>query len=173
MTKNSTKLSLVFASAILVVLLALLVFGVWSMRDKNRDAYELTHLVEDASAAEALLQHVRSIRNSSAEDIAILEALILRESGLVALMENIQGTGRALGLETDIVSVSETETSGESDLVQIRIAIETRGSWAGNLSFLRALESLPHRVMMEDTSIRKEDETGWVSHIVLLLYVFN
>lgn len=173
MTKYSTKFSLMLVSAILVGLLGLLAFGIWSMRDKNKSASELALLAENAASDEAVLQHVRLVENSHSDLIAAFEGIILNDGDLVPLIESIQGTGRGFGLETEILSVSETQGDGDAEPDLVRIAIESRGSWAANLSFLRAIESLPYRVMVEEAGIRKDAESVWVSDTVIFLHVFK
>ena len=119
------------------------------------------------------------IQKNAAEDIAAFDSLTLSGDNLVPLIEDIEGAGQTLGLDTKIVSVGKIEDKKSVEPDIIRIVMETQGSWAPTLSFLRAIESLPHRVMI-DESILSRDEIGpagngasWRLKIVLSLYSFD
>ena len=54
----------------------------------------------------------------------------------------------------------------------IRIVIEAQGSWAPTLSFLHAIESLPHRVMIDESSLSKVED-DWRLRTTLSLHSFD
>ena len=163
---------LIILSLVTIVLLAVLAMGVYSIRVTNKEASRLTNLADHAAETEILVQSIRAVQNDAAEDIEAFDNLVLADDKLVPLIESIEGTGRALGLETSILSVGkiEDEKSAESPLV--RIVMETQGPWAETFSFIQAVESLPHRVILDESSFSKE-ETGWRSRIILSLYLFD
>ena len=86
---------------------------------------------------------------------------------------------RALGLDTSIVSVSKIEDKKSVEPDIIRIVMETRGSWVQTFSFLSAIESLPHRVMIEELGLSRVEASpagngaSWRLRTVLSLYSFD
>ena len=179
MTFNNSKLLLAILSLISIMLLTVLILGTYNIQLKNKAASKLLNLADEAAEAKILSQSVRMIQKNAAEDIAAFDSLTLSGDNLVPLIEDIEGAGQTLGLDTKIVSVGKIEDKKSVEPDIIRIVMETQGSWAPTLSFLRAIESLPHRVMI-DESILSRDEIGpagngasWRLKIVLSLYSFD
>lgn len=172
MTMNNSKTLLVAVSLVSVTLLAILVFGVYSIQVKNEKTSALLNSADSSAETAVLVQSIRAVQKSAGEDIQALEGFVLTESKLVPFIESIEKTGQVLGLDTNILSVEETVSKKLGEPKIVRIVIEAKGSWSGTLSFLRAIESLPHKVMIEESSFSKE-ETGWRLRIVLSLYSFD
>ena len=179
MTFNNSKLLLAILSLVSIMLLAVLILGTYNIQLKNKEAFALLNLANEAAETKILSQSVRMIQKNATEDIAAFDSLTLSGDNLVPLIEDIEGAGQTLGLDTKIVSVGKIEDKKSVEPDIIRIVMETQGSWAPTLSFLRAIESLPHRVMI-DESILSRDEIGpagngasWRLKIVLSLYSFD
>ncbi|GEM_PF-2500432 len=179
MTSNNSTLPLITLVLISVVLLVVLVLGAYNIQSKNQKILELLDLADEAAESRTMAQSIRVLQSNAAEDLATLDNLTLSDDKLVPLIEDIEGMGRALGLETNIVSVGKAEDKKSAEPDIIRIVMETRGSWAQTLSFLSAIESLPHRVMMEELGLSRA-ETGsagnrvsWRLRTVLSLYSFD
>ncbi len=183
--KNS-KLLLTILSLVSVVLLATLTLGVYSIRAKNQVVFELLNLVDHAAEAEILARSIRAVQNDAKGDIEAFNNFVFSDDKLVLLIENIEEAGQTLGLDTKIVSVSKIEDKKAVVPDIVRIVMETQGSWAPTLSFFRAIESLPYRVMIDESSLSRvevgrrldgvgllPDEVGWHSRIVLSLYLFD
>ncbi|MDO8589927.1 MAG: hypothetical protein Q7R69_01485 [bacterium] len=169
--KNSKPL-LIILSLISISLLAVLVLGAYRIQLKNKEASELLNLADRAAEARTLAQSIRTVQSSAAEELAAFDSFTLSDSKLVPLIESVEGVGKALGLNTDIVSVGKIEDKKAVEPAMIRIVMETQGSWAQNLSFLRAIESLPNRVVIDELGLSKA-EVGWRLRMVLSLYSFN
>ena len=169
---NNSKLSLIILALASLILLAILTLGVYDIQAKNRKASELLNLANQAAEARTLARSIRMMQDSAAEDLTTFDNLTLSDDKLVPLIEEIEWAGRALGLDTSIVSVGKIEDKKSIEPDIIRIVMETQGSWTPTFSFLRAIESLPHRVTIEESSLSKT-EFGWRSKIVLSLYSFN
>jgi Tfp pilus assembly protein PilO len=169
---NNSKLLLVVSALVSAVLLAVLVLGVYKIEAKNKKTSELLILADHAAEIKILEQSVRIIQNNASEDLELFESFVLSDDKLVSLIESIEGAGGRLNLETSILSVAEVKEKNPVAPKIIRITMETRGSWSGTLSFLRAIESLPQRVIIDESNLSRE-EVGWRSRIVLSLYSFN
>ncbi len=169
MTFSNSKPLLIILSLISAILAVVLVLGIYNIRLKNKETSELLNLVDEAADRETSSQSIRAIQNSAAEDIKAFNKIILSNDRLVPLIENIEASGRDLGLDAEILSVGEVEGTGSLGLHTIRMVIETQGAWAPTLSFLRVMESLPHRVLIDESNISKQSD-GWRSRIVVSLY---
>ncbi|KKQ82937.1 MAG: hypothetical protein UT07_C0014G0013 [Parcubacteria group bacterium GW2011_GWB1_38_8] len=168
--KNS-KLFIMVLVLISTTLFIVLVLGVYIVRLKNNNTSELLNTADNFTETNALVQSIRIAQRSASEDIESFNNFVLSEDKLVPLIESIEEVGRKFGLETDITSVKGTE----EELVEphiISIAVETKGSWVSVMSFLHAIESLPNRVMINESSFYKEDD-DWNSIIILSLYSFD
>ena len=172
MTFNHSKLLAIMLWLISIVLLAVLTLGVYSIRVKNKGTSELLNLADETVEREILAQSIRMLQNNAQEDLAAFNNFVLSGDKLVSLIESIEETGRTLGLDTEIVSVGKIEDKRSIEPDIIRIVIESQGSWAPILSFLRAIESLPYRVMIDESGLSKV-EIGWRSKIILSLHSFD
>ena len=176
---NNSKLSLTILALVSLVLLAVLVLGAYDIQAKNRKASELLNLANQAAEANTLARSIRMMQDSAAEDLAAFDNLTLSDDKLVPLIEDIEGMGRALGLDTSIVSVGKIEDKKSVQPDIIRIVMETRGSWTQTLAFLSAIESLPHRVMIEELGLSRVEASpagngaSWRLRTVLSLYSFD
>ncbi|MEX2013479.1 MAG: hypothetical protein WD897_01000 [Parcubacteria group bacterium] len=169
--KNS-KLLLITLSFISVILLTILILGAYNIQLKNKEASELLNLADESAEARTLAQSIRTTQENAVEDLTAFDSLVLSGDRLVPLIDNIERAGRTFGLDTNIVSVAKIEDKESIEPDMIQVVMETQGSWAPTLSFLRAIESLPHRVMIEESSLSRV-EVGWRSRIVLSLYSFD
>ena len=169
MTSSHSKPLLIVLSLISAVLATVLTLGVYSIRLKNKETSELLNRINETTKREVLFQSIRLTQDIAAEDIKAFKDIILSSDKLVLLIENIEASGKTLGLDAEILSVEEIKNTGSIGLQSIRIVIETRGSWAPTLSFLRVVENLPHRVLIDESSILKQTDS-WRSKIILSLY---
>ena len=169
MTFSHSKPLLVILSIILV---AVLILGVYSIRFKNKETLELFNLVDEVAEKKTLLQSIEMMQDAAREDIKAFNEIVLSSDELVPLIESLETSGRALGIDVEILSVEEVKNTDSLGLQNIRIAIETQGSWPPTLSFLRVIESLPHRVLIDESSISKQGDL-WRSRIVLSLHLFD
>lgn len=169
---RNSKLLLTIFSLVSLALLAVLILSVYSIRIKNRETSELLNLIDNAAEMEMLTRSIKAIQYDAREDIKAFGDFVLSSDKLVPLIESIEGAGRTLGLDTKIISVGKIEDKKLIESDMIRIVMETQGPWAPTLSFLRAVESLPNRVMIEESSFSR-GETVWRSKIVLSLYSFD
>jgi Tfp pilus assembly protein PilO len=172
MTFSHSKPFLIILSLISIILMTVLILGVYNIRFKNKETLELFNLVDEAAEKEALSQSIRTMQNTAREDIKAFNEIVPSSGKLIPLIENLETSGRALGLDVEILSVEEVKNTDSLGLQNIRIAIETQGSWPSTLSFLRVIESLPHRVLIDESSISKQGDL-WRSRIILSLHLFD
>ncbi len=169
---RNSKFILLSYSLILLIVIGIVIFALYNIKNKNQEASQLQSDADETALARQISRSIRLAQNNSSQDLADFDKLLLTSGKLVSLIDNIEKSGRALGLETNIVSVGKAEEkdSGQSNIVSI--AIETKGAWAPTLSFLRAIESLPYRVMISRSDLSKVDNE-WHLKIALSLHLFD
>lgn len=170
-TKNS-KLFLITLSLIFLVFLAVAIFGFFDIKAKNKKISELLNEADRVSETGDLAQSIRTIQMNAEKDLVTLDKLVLTNNKLVPLIESIEEAGQELGLETKIISVGKVEDKKSLGPSTIRITLETQGPWAPTLSFLRAIENLPLRVIIDESSFSKVD-VYWRLRITLALHSFD
>ena len=171
MIKNS-KFTLIFLSVAAFIILAFLLLDLYNIRSKNKETSRLLNIADQAAEEEVLVQSIRTIQNSAKGDLEAFEKAVLSEDKLVPLIESIEGAARLLGVDLEISSVEEAGEATADEPQKLDIVLVGKGSWASVFSFLKALESLPHRVMINKTTLSK-GESLWNTTIFLSLYMFN
>lgn len=172
MNSRDTIVKTVLLSLAALSLIVLLGFDLYSIRSKNKEASRLLNLTEESSKGEVASQSIRIQREASKEEIEAFEAIALSEAGLVSVIESLESAGRTLGLVTEIISVTQEGEVPAGEPQKIRIVVEGIGGWGGAYSLLKAVESLPQRVIIEEASLTK-DGTAWKSRIDFSLHSFN
>lgn len=175
MTFNNSKLTLWALSVTSVILVVLLVLDIYHIRTQNEEVSRLLRAAEESAEAENLVQSIRSLQNSAEAELEDFDKAAVSDDDLVEAIEMIEKAGRTLGLQYEIVGVDKIEEGAP----RVRIALESEGSWPDTFSLLRAVESLPYRVLLEEAALFKGegDPAGggasWLSRITLSLYLFN
>ncbi|MEK7461623.1 MAG: hypothetical protein AAB586_00945 [Patescibacteria group bacterium] len=169
--KNSKPILIILA-LVSVVCLTLLIWEVYNIRLQNKNASELISVADNDARIENLSQSIRVMQSSAAEDLKKFDDLVLSGDKLVSFIENIEGTSKIFGLDTNIVSVEKIEDKQAVEPDAIRIVMETKGAWSSSASFLRTIESLPYRVKIDGLNLSK-DENDWHLKIILSFYTFD
>ncbi len=158
---------------VLGALIGVLVFGIYDIKKKNAEVSRIVNETDLKSQNEKIIESIKTLRENNTADLLAFEAIVFTNDQLVPLIESIEGVGRALGLVTKIVSVSELDDKKTSEPKLIKISIETtKGSWSSTLAFLKAMENLPHRVLIDETALSKEG-TDWRLRMTVSLHAFN
>jgi hypothetical protein len=152
-------------------MLGVLAYQLYDLRKENAEIFRLSGLSQEIEKEEILAESIEELQEEAGEEITAFEILTASQETLVPTIESIESAGRSLGLETEITSVKRSETPGVS-VQTIEIVVESLGSWRGNFSLLKILESLPHRVNIESAQLSKI-ETGWRSRVALSLQSFD
>lgn len=172
MIYKRSQVILSFLSVILVIFLAVIIFSIFDMRGKNIETSKLLNESSQIVETDNITQSIKVIRSSSIEDINAFNDLVLVDDKLVSLIESIENKGKELGLTLNIVSVEKRSGAESNTPNTIRMAIEADGTWVGTYAFLRAIESLPHRVMIDEMSFSKTSD-DWHLRVVLILSSFD
>ena len=172
MISKNLKFLLVLLLLVALALLAALALGIYSIQAQNKKTSELLQLADQAVEVSILAQSIRIAKNNAVDDLEVFDRITLSNDTLVPLIEKIEETGQTLGLETKIISVSKIEDKKSIEPDIVRIVIEAQGAWGGAFTFLHAIESLPNRVMIDESILSKVGD-GWRLRITLVLYSFD
>jgi Tfp pilus assembly protein PilO len=117
-------------------------------------------------------KNIALLQESARAEVKMIEEVLLTRSDLVSLVEKLEKTGRDLGLNVSISSITnDSKTSSSVNPETVRISIEARGSWAPSLSYVRLIENLPHKFSVEKVDIGTDGE-GWRTLISLKLITY-
>ncbi|PIP55798.1 MAG: hypothetical protein COX06_01335 [Candidatus Zambryskibacteria bacterium CG22_combo_CG10-13_8_21_14_all_42_17] len=172
MITNNSKFSLTVLILIAAALFTVLILGAYNIYSKNEKSKELLNSVNQTAETRTLDRSIKSVQNNAAKDLITLNNFIFSDDKLVSLIESIEGAGQAFGIDASIVSVGKIENKDNIGSSMVRIIIDTQGHWSGTLAFVRAIENLPYRVMIDESSLFR-NEDGWRSRIVLSLHIFD
>ncbi|MBI2086748.1 MAG: hypothetical protein HYT69_01075 [Candidatus Zambryskibacteria bacterium] len=174
MTFNNSKILLFALSLVSIILLGVLYLGAYGIWTKNKETSKMLALADEVEREAILTQSIRMTKNTAATELEQLDNLVISDSKLASLIEKIEQAGSSFGLNISILSVGKVEDKKAKPVEPhlVRIVMETAGPWAPTLAFLRAIETLPYRVMIEESSIYRE-EIFWRSKIILSLNSFN
>lgn len=168
---NNTQIRLSILSFAALALSALLVFDYLNIRAESREIARLESLSGETEQREAAARALRALQTSAGGEIEAFENLTLSNESLVPFIESIEEMGRALDLDIKIASV-EKKDEGEGGTQRIRMVIQAEGGWRGIFTLLKAVESLPYRVMIENVS-QTQSDFAWSETITLSLHSFN
>ena len=176
---SSTKTLLILPSLLTLVLLGTFVYEISYIKAKNQNTAVLQGQILALSESDNQVQVLHSIQKTYSTELAALEKIALTKDNLVTFLELAERTGKNLGLETKITAVnldqgtktSKSKNSNKNDTVHIQI--ESDGLWANSLVFVRALESLPYQVHIDNLTLTLRESKLWHLSATLTLYSFN
>ncbi len=117
-------------------------------------------------------KNIALLQESSKEELALIEEIILTRADLVALLEKLENTGRDLGLNVSISSITnDSKTSSSANPETVRISIESRGAWGPSLSYIKLVENLPHKFSIDRVDLGTDGE-GWRTIISLKVVTY-
>jgi Tfp pilus assembly protein PilO len=175
MKAKNTLTILIVVSLIALTLALVLGYGIYDIRSKNQKTSELLQQADKIANEDVEFQSIRSVLGSIQEDIEEFDKYTLTEARVVPMVEKIETVGRKLGLETNTTSISVAKPEGTASSTEgvkkIKIVVETKGEKTPTMTFLGALESLPYRIMIDESSVIQE-EGGWRSRTSFAVYTF-
>jgi len=92
---------------------------------------------------------------------ADLSKRLVTEDTSVDFIELIEKVATSTGVFLEIRSVAKNSVEKDAEnITELNLDIQTSGSWANTITFLRSLEALPYKVHIDRTSIRYKDSSG-------------
>ncbi len=184
-----TKTILIIASFVIIILSGVLAYGIEQIKSENELASHMQNQAESLAEANALAQSIRTAKNKAATDLAALDAISLTQTDLVPFIGLIEETGKQMGLDTTIESVSsdpvKVSTASSTDFQPpqpIHIVIATKGNWSGSFGFIHALENVPQHITVDSVDMRVDEMQGtktasstrvWHTEAAITIYAFN
>jgi hypothetical protein len=169
--KNSRTL-LITTSVIVLSLLGLLSFNIYRVYSQNRATAQFLEEANQKAIEDNLISSVRKLKAGAAPDIEAFETLVFTSDKIIEAIEKLELLGRSLTVEVEITHVEEVEKLPDTDGKGLRVALNAQGSWAGLFTWLKALESLPYRVMFDQVNFSKQ-EGGWRVTAVMFIPTFD
>jgi len=172
---SNTKTLVIVSFLLSLVLLGLFIFGVFYIRRESQATAALLSTVSKGEGRDTVAQSIRTIQNSSMNEVEALQALVLTDEKLVGFIELIEDLGQGMGLEITITSVSvdkADETKNSTKPTKVHVMIETDGSWSASNGFIYALENLPSHDTIDSVTLSKGTEK-WHTSSSITLYSFK
>lgn len=162
---------------ILILLLTLTLGGafgyeVYLISKSEADVAEAIALVDKELGGDARIKKIEQIQSNYQEDILILDKVLINRADLVAMIEELERTGRDVGVIPSISSITNDSKSSTGTAPEtVRVAIDTRGSWASTIIFIKLLESLPYKYNIDKMEVFF-DNTEWRTSSTLKLTTY-
>lgn len=167
-----TKDIILVLGVTILLLLAGVVWEIWITSKYKAETIAATASAQSRLGSDVWSRNVKEIQGEFGVETEVLHAAAITRPGLATLVELLESTGKDMGLSVTIVSVkNESDKDPVNKPHNVRITIETRGGWSGSLAFVRLLQSLPHKTMIESTSLSRQ-EGGWKSSSVIKIVAF-
>jgi len=172
MLKNS-KLTLIALGSAVLLTLAVFIFALRYLENKNEKILSQNEEVNELLVEKSLAESLTTLEKTSGPELQAFEALVLTEQGLVPLIEDLEGKGRNLGLDLEVVSVDKEKSESLPEGVEIlKIAIKAQGSWSSTYALLKSIESLPHLVTFDKVNFHKEGGS-WNLEVAFSTHIFK
>ena len=163
---------IVSISLTVILLLGLNGWGIYHIRTLTQKSSELLNSANQVAQENSEAKTIRTLKESVGGEGAALQVVALTESGVVRVIESVESVGRALGLETEIISVDKSAEKTTAPLQKIRLSLNSVGSWGNNFSFLNAVENLPHKIVIERAAFSK-NEPDWRLQLTMVISTFE
>lgn len=159
MKNLATKTFLVLLGLSSLALIGTIVYGVYFINNKSIETARTVSLVEEGGKNSILVQSINSANNNSDNELAQLEELALSQEKLVSFIETLEGLAESMNIDIKIVSVNIEAGKGVDNPDKIHFNIETNGSWSTSMQFLKAIEHLPFRTMISNTTLATKNSS--------------
>ena len=153
---------MIIASLLCLALVMVLVYGLYKIRIQNQEVENLETQAESLGQMDDIVQSVRSIKINAGADLASLDNLILSQSKMVSFISMVESLGKQMGLKIVTASVA-------TDKASVHITFDTDGVWSRTMDFVHALENLPYKITLDESTISSTGGTshGWHGHIIV------
>lgn len=158
MNKSYTLHSLI----LLVILVVAAGFGCryfyHAIQKINLNAASAKEEIGSKAEQDARLDALKRLLADSAGDRAEASGRFVSQDGVVSFIQTVEGLAKAQGLQVKTTGVSTVELATSSKYYeQVRLDIETSGSWQKNFTFLKLIESLPYSVTLARAGFRLDE----------------
>ena len=169
---KDSKFILLLLVFIFLFLLALGTLGLYQTMAKSKQSMNLLVEANRIARERDSAQLIKIVQNETAEDLVSFNKIILSREKLVPFIDNIEELGRKLNLKADTLSVGNSGNQQSPGPEVITLTIESEGSWGSTITFIKAIENLPQRVIIKSVDLSKS-ESGWRLKITFSLYLFD
>ncbi len=126
----------------------------------------------EKTGSDSRTKSILALQENYKDDLAVINNTVLNKTELVSVLEELEKTGRNLGLKTSISSITDEATKTASSTAQtVRIAVSAEGVWSSNLAFIRLIENLPHKISIERVDLTKSEEI-WRTNATIKVTIY-
>ena len=178
MSTTSTKSLLVFSTLLILVALLGVGYELYAIQSKSQATNDLAVQAGAGAAGEKLVADLKSLQVEHAADIQALDAVALKRENLASFLDLVERTGTAVGVKSNIESVSvDQNKSASTTESRVHVTVTSDGSWPQALMYVHAIESLPYRISVDNVTLglSNDQKSGvvWRSSITLSLTAFK
>jgi hypothetical protein len=87
------------------------------------------------------------------EQVQAISAYAINSDAGVPFIDQVQATGKRMGLETTISSVDTKQFTNKAGLEYLTMRIKARGDWSRVWSFLKYIENLPYGLSIDAVDV--------------------
>ncbi|MEK7194549.1 MAG: hypothetical protein AAB660_02575 [Patescibacteria group bacterium] len=138
-----------------------------SISNIRDDVTEANIAIQEKTGSDSRTKSILALQENYKDDLVVINDSVLNKTELVSVLEELEKTGRNLGLKTSISSITDEATKTASSTAQtVRITVNTEGVWSSNLAFVRLIENLPYKISVERADLSKAEEIWKTSAII-------
>lgn len=172
----TTKKMLAWTAALTAVSAGALGYALYSFDAQNRSVIALASDLEKFERADKQLSSTRSTLNQAEPDLGKMEGYYIAADGVADFVSRIEALAREnrLSIEVEGLEAKEVDKQTKGFQEKLMLRIETNGSWLDTYRFLRLVELLPYKAVLESVSVARSDERQasstaavWKGHFLL------
>lgn len=164
----STSLRTIIMSTIALVIFGGLGYEIFLVKNAEADIKQALTAADTKIGTDSRTRGILSIQNNSKEDLQVIDKAIITKSELVNVIDNLEKTGRGLGLTIAISSITSDASKNTTTPQNVRISVEATGKWFDNMTFLKLLENLPYKISIERADMGSAGEVWHTSSVLRL-----
>jgi hypothetical protein len=157
--------------SIIVLIFAISVFGVvvYFVYKENRILSSSIEAYESARMREEQTVGLQTLLRSTKGELETLNSFVVKRSGVVEYLENLELVAREASLVPDVDSVLE---EGEGEDSTLRVRINLAGAFDNLVLYLERLEVLPYTSYVESINMQYVEFGEWEMSVTLVSPVY-
>lgn len=166
-----SSLRIIMLSLVSAALLGVLFYSVYSILKAEAETRQLLLRAEALSGNDSWTKSVKSLHTGSNAEIEVISEAAITRTELISLIESLESAARGLGLKVSVSSIKSEAGQSSTTPETVKMVVDTEGSWPGNFTFIKLLQSLPVKSEIESSSLSHTGKV-WRSGTTLKVIVF-
>ena len=158
--KNSFfRPSFIFALLLCILFVAADVFLFSEIRDADSSSQELSAERDSARMQSSRIVLMKDSLDKTAASRAKLDSYLVDKDKVVDFLEEIEATGKALGIPVKVDSVTEDSfLVGSTTVPVFRVSAGGTGTWKQAVLLSEEIRSLPHKIIFTSLSLQSAND---------------